>query len=221
MPSYDQYQQYIQNDPIYQQALANLAAGDVSAQAQAQAAARRAAILFGDPNAIPAGWIDADTSRLAGQNRYSTLAQLGRSHETNLRQMQDALAARGALRSGELPHGLEQENLAYGQAQYTARQELLDYLAGVQAGLAGSQQTSASARAQALSDAYQRAVEQYAGTVADQEKAAAPPAAPPPPPRAPARRAPARPVNRDPWQWNLPPVRRPAVPRDPWQRRFR
>jgi hypothetical protein len=211
MPDYGQYQQYIQNDPIYQQTLANLGAGDASSLAQAQAAARRAAILFGDPSAIPQGWIDADTSWLAGQNQYSTLAQLGRSHQTNLRQMQDALAARGMLRSGELGHGLEQENTAYGQAQYTARQELLDYLAGVQAGLAGSQQTNAQAKAQALAEAYQRAVEQYAGTVAGTPTATGPGGghiarpsalAPNRPPRRlgpPPRKAPARPRNWRSW----------------------
>lgn len=104
-----------------------------NAQSQAQAAAARkqslqqAIIAYGGlPSSFSDQYGDVDQATLdsAGQNQYSTLAQLARSYMQNEEQFKRGLAARGALQSGDLSYGIDQLQNAYGQQRYDAANAL-------------------------------------------------------------------------------------------------
>lgn len=143
----------IENDPSYLQLKADLAAQGISDAAARKTAINRAITQFGylpDFNSLDQtflggnlqGDIDPATAGLVDRNNeagFSTKARLAQAHEDAVRNITNALASRGLLRSGEAGYQFGRENQAYGQANYDATQKLLDYLGGVQAAFAQSE----------------------------------------------------------------------------------
>lgn len=134
----------LESDPLYVQDRANLAAQRVSDLASRTAARQRAIALFGEVpdfggfGGLGEGFesdINETTRGLAAQNTaagLSTTARIEKAHAETLQRIKDQLAARGILSSGELPYQYDREGLAHRQVQFDSRQQLLDYLAGVQ-----------------------------------------------------------------------------------------
>jgi hypothetical protein len=146
-----------QNDPFWKQFNADLSAQGIADEAGAKAQTQRAIIQFGEaPTNLTgqaASWIDDTTRQLASQNTTAGTSQLARINKFNtdqIRSIRNALAARGALRSGELGHQLGENQQQYTNAQYDQRTALTDSLSGIQAGYAAAQRQAQMARAQAL-----------------------------------------------------------------------
>lgn len=78
--------------------------------------------------------VSPDTAQLAASNPYSATKQLAQQHTDAVQKIRQALAARGMLQSGELGYQLNREQQQYGQAQYNAGQQLLDFINGLQQG---------------------------------------------------------------------------------------
>jgi hypothetical protein len=108
--------------------------------------------------------IDPQTQQLAKQSYESgvgTQARIDKANKDALRQIKKALAARGALRSGELGHQLKEQEGRYTNAQFDARQALLDMLSGYQKGYLEGERLRQSNYFAALMSAAGRA--QYGG----------------------------------------------------------
>lgn len=137
------YNTLIKSNPAFLAFLNNRQQVGASSAAKRQAAMRSLAIQYGG---LPAGLsdqygdLDPATLALAKNNQFSTLSGLQRDYTKNILDTKRALAARGALHSGELGYGLGQADLARGQAEYNAAQQAMgtagqsvnDYLAAVQ-----------------------------------------------------------------------------------------
>jgi hypothetical protein len=134
--------------PLQQQSAAMTAADKASLRAQQQ----RAIIQFGasldgtDPSLVGPGFakaIDQHTLELARKNTESGLsvqARLGQAHTDAVSQIRNSLAARGLLRSGATGYQLGREQTNYTRSQYDARQQVLDYLSGIQSAFAQAEQ---------------------------------------------------------------------------------
>lgn len=160
----------INTDPAYLQLKGDLSAGGISDVASRNAALQRAVSQFGvvpdfssiDLGALPSdinSIIDPATRALADSNNtggISTEFRLDQAHQDAVRNITNALAAKGSLHSGEAGFQLGRENQAYGQAQNDATQKLLDYLSGVQAAYASNEQQRATALGQGASEAADR-----------------------------------------------------------------
>lgn len=120
-----------------------LAAQQAAEQAQLQQAIQNAIIRFGEaPEGYTHETLTPEILALAQQNTdagLSLVARLNQQRDLGQRGILNDLAARGALQSGETGYQLGQLGLGYKQQQYDARQQLLDYLAGVQAAFAQNQ----------------------------------------------------------------------------------
>ena len=141
---------------LISQALAPLQA-QLGAEGSADAASRNAALIRGigqfgeqfDPTTAQAafgqdfyrqagleGWLP-QANLLAGQNTqagFSISSRLKTAFEKSVQQIQDALAARGLLRSGATGTALQGAQKEYEGGQYDARQSLMDYLSSAQQG---------------------------------------------------------------------------------------
>lgn len=172
----------LNDDPLFRQLQADLAAHGVSDLAGAQAAARRGVVLFGevpnfDETLLPPSWIDETTRQLAAQNTAAGTSAIARSMKTNkdnIKDWKNILRQRGALRSSELGRGLGEEDLRYRNEQFDMRQQLTDYFAGLQAALAAAERGRAGQRA--------AGAESAAGRVPAPAAPAPPPASVNPPP---------------------------------------
>lgn len=186
-PTIHDLQALIENDPLYHQTAADVAASRISSQAQLSAARQRALVQYG---ATPASDLAANkglvgdvapdingtVQQLAQQNTAAGLSTVGRlrqAYDENIRALQDSLAARGLLSSGETGYQLGKQNTQYQRSGYDALQQLLDLLAGYQGSYLTNDQ---SLRAQ-LAAAAQAA----AGRIPlDTSTPVPPPTAPPP-----------------------------------------
>ncbi|HEY5987785.1 MAG TPA: hypothetical protein VIV12_15630, partial [Streptosporangiaceae bacterium] len=122
---------------------------------------KRAIIQFGEQ--IPGTDVGKEALGSALQNTQAGLsitARVNQAHQDAIRQLTNTLAARGLLRSGETGYQTGREHLAYGTAQYDARQKVLDYLSGIQSAYDQAQQQRQWALAQAAMQAAQ-SVPQY------------------------------------------------------------
>lgn len=144
---------------------ADARAEGIADRASRNAGFRRAAIQFGElpdvqgiAQALGLNLSDlgdvfgSDTAKLAQGNTQagtSTVARLGEAHQDAVRGITNALASRGILRSGETGFQQGRENLNYTRAQYDARNQLLDYLSGLQSGFVNAQRQRQQALAQA------------------------------------------------------------------------
>lgn len=113
----------IQNDPTYVAAQSAAQQAQAAAAAQRSAAVKSAIIQYGGlPTGFTDTYGDADQATLdnAKQNQFSTLANLAKTYAQNQQTLRAQLAARGALQSGDLNYGEDQNQQAYGQQQYDA-----------------------------------------------------------------------------------------------------
>lgn len=168
------YGQLIANDPLLGQLRSDLGAQGIADLGARNAAIQRALVQFGEvPDLQDAArqlgfdlsGIDVETTRqLAGANQQSVTARAKRQHEKNVQALQDFLAARGALRSGALGVGLQEEQDAYEGGLYDSRLQLLDYFSGVQQAYLDSERGRQAQLAQGRESAAGRAVEQHQPT---------------------------------------------------------
>jgi hypothetical protein len=166
------YMDILRNDPIYSQTLADLSAQGISDRSQADTLAQRALVQFGEVPALEG--LDArlagpEFARISGvakplaeantQSGMSIVARMEKLRKDNVRAIKNALASRGALRSGEAGYQLGEEQQRYSTAQYDARQQLVDLLAGIEAGVAAGSRQRAGAQAGAAQTAFGNAVQ--------------------------------------------------------------
>jgi hypothetical protein len=91
----------------------------------------------------------------------SIVARMEKLRKDNVRAIKNALASRGALRSGEAGYQLGEEQQRYSTAQYDARQQLVDLLAGIEAGVAAGARQRAGAQAGAAQQGLQQIIQMY------------------------------------------------------------
>lgn len=204
----EDYTKAIKQDPLFQ-----LAQKQVKAQHQAaieglRGAQQRLLIQFGEVPELPSGLgfdlthsLDDATKSLIAQNtqaKLSTVARLQQSYDQGYRTAINNLASRGLLRSGETGFQLGRLQTGFQQAQYGARQQLLDTLNQAWGGYAQGE----SARQDALLNAMNMALSRilaYPLPAAPRYNGPSGPSGPegpqPEPPRAPSRQEPVpRPV---------------------------
>ena len=191
----DQWKALISADPGLQMITSQLSAGDVSNQGARNAGIEQALAAFGGPvdlNAIAKqlGLSANDLSSLdpkeiqqlaqeADQSGVSTNARLNHANAQALRQIKNSLAARGLLHSSELNYELGEQNQNFQNAQFDARQKLLNALQQYQQGYLAYKAQIAQQLAQGVNDATNRVVSQNAGLTGG-GSSAPPPASPPP-----------------------------------------
>jgi hypothetical protein len=166
------YLDILRSDPIYSQTLADLSAQGISDRSQADTLAQRALVQFGEVPALEG--LDArlagpEFARISGvarplaeantQSGMSIVARMEKLRKDNVRAIKNALASRGALRSGEAGYQLGEEQQRYSTAQYDARSQLVDLLAGIEAGVAAGSRQRAGAQGQAAQTAFGNAVQ--------------------------------------------------------------
>lgn len=117
------YTDIIQSQPGYQQAQTAAQKAQADAAAQRKAALDQAVIQYGG---LPQGYqdaygdVDQATLDAAKNNQFSTQATLSKNYDQSVEQFKRALAARGALQSGDLNYGQDQLDTGYGQSLYDA-----------------------------------------------------------------------------------------------------
>lgn len=174
-------------DPFFQQFKAGLGAQGVQDEATRRAAIQRALIQFGEiPESILQGGqqltgpvlsvLDETTRSLAQQNTQaglSTMARIEQARQDQARAVERHLASRGLLRSGETGFLTQRAHTDFLRLQSDARQQLLDYLAGVQSAFLQSERARQQQTWQAMLEALLRS-----GQQGPPGGAAPPPAAP-------------------------------------------
>jgi len=119
-----QRQAWIQGNPTYTGWMSGQAKLEGTSAAARRAAVQQAYINYG--GALPPGMTDAygdidpATKALAAANQFSTVRTLGRQNDLAVQQAQNALAARGALHSGDLGQQLSDLANQYAAAQQAA-----------------------------------------------------------------------------------------------------
>jgi hypothetical protein len=164
----------LRQDPIYNQTLQDLSAQGISDRSQADTLAQRALVQFGEVpslEGLDARLAGPEFARLAGTARplaeqntasgMSIVARMDKLRKDNVRAIKNALASRGALRSGEAGYQLGEEQQRYSTAQYDARSQLVDLLAGIEAGYANSQRGRAGQQAAAANQGMQQVIQMY------------------------------------------------------------
>jgi hypothetical protein len=130
----EQYAQMALTDPIYQQWVTNVRDPGLAAAGTNRTAALRAlAIGYGGlPAGVtdPYGDLSPDIMAQAAGNDQSTIAQMQRSYDQQNAAMQNQLAARGALHSGDLVQGQQALDAQYQTDQYNAAQAFIAALSG-------------------------------------------------------------------------------------------
>jgi hypothetical protein len=91
----------------------------------------------------------------------SIVARMEKLRKDNVRAIKNALAAKGALRSGETGFQLGEEQQRYSTAQYDSRAQLVDLLAGIEAGYANAQRQRAGQQAAAANQGMQQVIQMY------------------------------------------------------------
>jgi hypothetical protein len=120
------YLALLQANPAYSALRATTQAQVGQAASQRAAALRGLVQQFGKFTGTDTyGDIRPEDLGLASSNPFSAQAQLERSYASGQDTMRRQLAARGALRSGELGHGQGQLEMQRGQADYELGQEFL------------------------------------------------------------------------------------------------
>lgn len=168
------YKSLIANDPVFSQLKQDLAAQGIQDAGGRASAVQRALIQFGQVpdfnatglNGLNPEWLNQDvtdqTRQLASQNTESGMSVTARQasqFDKNLRAIKNALAARGALRSGETGYQLGEAQKQYDTQRYDSTQELLDYIAGAQQGFTAAERARQAQAAQAAESAAGRQIE--------------------------------------------------------------
>lgn len=128
------YGDLIKSDPGYISGMASGQQSVAQAAAARRAALQKLAIQFGGlPQGLQDtyGDIDAGTLELAQKNEYSDTKRLQRSYAEGIEAFKRALAARGALQSGETGYGLSQADLSRGEREYDLSNQFANAAQGV------------------------------------------------------------------------------------------
>lgn len=159
------YTGLINNDPVYKQTQADIAATHAADQGALDDLRKRALVNYG---AVPdiggyqgltgdlSGSMTDLVRGLAGENTasgLSTTARINKAHTDAVDAVKSALTARGLLSSGETGYQLGEENNSYQQAGYDALQQLIDLLSGGNRSFLDAEAQRRSTLAQAASDA--------------------------------------------------------------------
>jgi hypothetical protein len=179
-PTIPDYGSLIQGDPALQQSESLLGAQGVANQAQRDAVFQTGFEQYGaTPDLVAAakslglsasdlqGIITPTIQKLAADNTAagtSTTARLAANDAKATQGIENALAARGIFRSGETGYQLGQEHQAYTNSEFDALQKLFANLSQAQGGYLSAEQQRLEAIAQALSDAANRALQEYPPT---------------------------------------------------------
>ena len=163
------YASLINTDPVFSQLRSDLAALGVSDAASRAASTQRAIAQFGlvpDLNGLQglnASMLNEDITpearALAQRNSEAGLsitARQERQFQNALRQMRNALAARGALRSGEAGFQAQELQRDYDAARFDTTQQLVDFIAGLQAGFADRERQRQMQQSQGAESAMSR-----------------------------------------------------------------
>lgn len=145
------------SDPILQRIQAYDTQARANAQASADAARNQLAIAFGDASGITG---DSATGKAAAANPFSVLANLKRGYDQTVHQHDEALNNDNLFYSGARVNQLQQDATGYQQQQYSARQQALAALGGIQNSLAQALSGADQADMQGQQDAYGRAQQQ-------------------------------------------------------------
>jgi hypothetical protein len=164
----------INNDAGLKDVQATLAAGTAADQATLGSEIGNAYTTFGKPIdlatlASQLGMTTADIQNMLGPNQQqlaqentaaglSTTARLDQANKQATQSTLEALNKRGMLNSGATGTALNQQDLAYRQAESDAYQKFLGFLQQYQQGYASAQNTRAGTLASAESAAADRAV---------------------------------------------------------------
>jgi hypothetical protein len=199
LPNMPDYARLINDDPMYQQLLGDLRAQGVQDASSRAAQTGRAFTLFGQvPDLNSLGGLNLEflnqditpsVRELAQKNTDAGLsikARQDKSFKDTIRTIKNALAARGALRSGESTHRLQEAQLERDQADFDTRDQLGQLIAGIQAGYVEAQRARTREQSQAAFGAEERARQLYPGQAGGSGGYAPPPPAAPAPPSAPA-----------------------------------
>lgn len=164
-PAAPNYAALLAADPSVLAAQQAYSAGQISNAAQRAAATDRALIQYGSVPSFNGlglsgdqlGFLNQDVTpdiaALAQQNTaagLSTQARLQQAHDQAVLALQQHLAARGALSSGEDPYQMGLQQQSYTQAQSDAVNQLLDAISGFQNSYTQSQQQAQQQLIQAM-----------------------------------------------------------------------
>jgi hypothetical protein len=178
LPGMPDYRSLIDNDAGFQQAKLDFGAQGVADASSLAAQTQRALTLLGEvpdfgasaPPGLDLGLLNQavtpQTRELAQSNTdagLSIAARQQKAFKDQVRQIKNALAARGALRSGEAGHQLQEAQTGYDQARFDTTQEFVEWIAGLQAGLAERQRQEKLRLAQEATAAEQRVRQAYPG----------------------------------------------------------
>lgn len=155
----------LSSDPVLQQVQASVTAANSQAQAQALAQQKSALLAYGDPVLAKTilGAKDPTYLAIMGGDPESQLAQLGRQYGQERRQF-DTTIDPSLVNSG---YRVEQEGnmaQAYQDALAQAASGIQSQLQGYQSDLSSEEAQQAQALSQAVSDAYNRALQQQLAT---------------------------------------------------------
>lgn len=148
----------IDADPGYQLALSNQQSGLSDLNALLTSERSRAAVGFGDSSLAQSLGLDQAAVAAAKANYQSgnsTLSRLDHANELGRQTIINTLAAHGLINSGDLGYREGEQNRAYGNATYDARQALLDQLNQYQQSYLSGKQSLQQQVTQALMAAYQ------------------------------------------------------------------
>lgn len=150
------YEQLIQSDPGYVSAMSNSSLDVNQAASARRAALRQLAIQYGG---LPKGMqdvygdIDQGTLDLASRNQFSDVARLGKSYSEGVDQFKKALAARGALQSGELGYGLSQADYSRGEREYDLGNQFANAAQGTVNDFVGAESRARQGQVDAINQA--------------------------------------------------------------------
>lgn len=143
-------------DPVLQSVRAAGARSRADAQASALAARKRLAILFGDSTGIVD---DTATAQAARGNPFSTLAEINRGYERDVKQTDEAYNKRNLFYGGHRGQALARALEGRQRGEYQARNTLMDTLGGVDRELAQALSAMTEREIQAENDAANRALQ--------------------------------------------------------------
>ena len=157
-PAGPDYETQLQSDPNYLAWQTNSIHNLSDAATSRRAALRALVEQFGG---LPSGFADrygdlssADLS-LASANPYSIQAGLARTYHDNVENMRKALAARGALHSGDLGYSQSHLDTDYGQQQYDTGRQFASQLQDAINSYTNAQAQDRADQAAAVAQAYQ------------------------------------------------------------------
>jgi hypothetical protein len=170
-------QALIDADPIYSQGKTDADAATIAEKAQRNQSLMRALEEFGQipdltGSAAALGLDQTDLSQIATPEAQalaaantnagtSTLAQMNLTQALANRGITNNLGSRNMLRTGDTGYLLNQQGQQGTIAQYNARKQLLDYLAGIQSGFAAAQRQRQADLYGLFNDAYGRVLAAY------------------------------------------------------------